>query len=349
MKKLSFIIILILILTLAVLCFSACIETPDNKPDDTDPDLTPNPAPTPDPKPDPKPEEEKYTKVIILSGQSNMVGFSNRNLLINKIDAGRAQKLKKGFTNIKLLGETGNGATKYDSISMESFINVTLGGGGTMSYYEDSFGPEVGLAETLSAAFPDENVYIIKCAFGGSSLFETWQSPSMAEHESYCYKLLTDLIDAGLNALKDANLNPKIAAFCWMQGESDADSDEHYTRYLVNLRNFVTDLRTAYDKDSLNGKMNFVDAYIHDYFKHYANVNKQKARFAEIGDNNYLIDTMKPDLVIQGINGLTARQEPSVGMGETIDPLHYDSTSMLMLGNMYADQICKILKHNGAN
>lgn len=292
-------------------------------------------------------EKEPYAKVIIISGQSNAVGCSDRRQLNGKIDDERYQKLLKPNNNVKMISEVGIGRLDYDSITVDTFENVTLGGGGLISYDEDTFGPEAGLAETLSSQYPNETFYIIKCAFGGASLFHDFQSPSMASEISYDYKLLTDAIDGGIRALKDAGMNPKIIGFCWMQGESDGsranNSDGHWLNYYDNLSKFIGDLRERYNADSYGKKMHFIDAYIHDYFEFQNEINEQKLQFSKTDKCNHIINTLEPNLVVDGINGLTAKQEPSVGIGP-IDPLHYDSTSMLKLGNMFADAIIGIMK-----
>lgn len=343
MKKKTIFILTILILTLCLTAFASCDTTPENPEQPTQPEQPTKPE---QPEETEKPEQkDSYTKVIILSGQSNAVGFADRTLLQSKIESSRYQALLKPAQNIKMISLVGS--DPLETITVDTFANVTMGGGGMMSYDEDSFGPEVGIAETLSQQYPDETVYIIKCAFGGASLYQDFQSPSMAAHISYLYKILTDMIDGGLHALKEANLNPKIVGFCWMQGEADASrsqsSEGHWDRYYDNLTKFVKDLRERYNADSLDGTMRFIDAYIHDHFEFHKTVNNQKLRFSKASEYNYVINTLAPNLVSTEFTGLTAKYEPSVSI-KPLDPLHYDSTSMLKLGNMFGDAIVSITK-----
>lgn len=356
MKKKAILILTILLLTICLSVLTACSQYNNpNNPDDKDKqpsDNNNNAGNNPGEKPDDydnKDDEpkERYTKVVIISGQSNAIGFSDRKQLQGKISDERYQKLYNPVQNVKMISEVGKNIVDYDNITIDTFVNVTLGGGGLVSFETDSFGPEVGIAETLSQKYSNENIYIIKCAFGGASLFRDFQSPSMAEEMSYDYKLLTDLIDKSMQALKDAQLNPKIVGFCWMQGEADASadmrSDGHQYRYFDNLTKFVGDLRAKYNQDSLGGEMNFIDAYIHEYFEFYKIVNEQKLQFSKVSNCNHIINTMQPNLVVDGIMGLTAKQEPSVSIGP-IDPLHYDSTSTLKLGNMFGEAIISIVE-----
>ena len=196
----------------------------------------------------------------------------------------------------------------------------------------------------MSERYPDEDIYIIKFAVGGTSLYQDWKSPSMVaegENVSYCYHLLTQYIESGLEKL--ANLNPKIVGFCWMQGEADSDFFDKSWDYFDNLCNFVGDLRELLNEKSLNEKLNFIDAKIGSHWKYQEIVNSQKEKFATISKYNHLIDTLAPNLVKEGVNGLIANEEPSATIFP-IDPLHYDSTSMLKLGNLFADEIVSILK-----
>ncbi len=269
---------------------------------------------------------QPFTKVVIMSGQSNMVGFSRVDRLTEQnIGAQRLTKLSQPIENVKILTE-----------NMQEFQPVRLGVG---AYYDISFGPEIGLAEVLSQKYPNEDVYIIKFAVGGTSLFQDWKSPSMVdegENVSYCYHLLTQFIKAGLEKIE--SLNPKIVGFCWMQGEADAENFDAAWDYCDNLSKFVGDLRRLLDEKSVGGKMNFVDAKIGNHWQHQDIVNRQKERFAATSKHNHLLDTLLPNLVKEGVDGLIANEEPSATIFP-IDPLHYDATSMLKLGNMFGQQI----------
>lgn len=288
-----------------------------------------SPPVNPPPTEEPSAPTEPYTKVVILAGQSNMLGFSRIDLLTkDNIGEDRLRTLGQPMGKVKLINE-----------DLSDYVSVSIGVGGGA---EGAFGPEAGIAETLSSCF-DEDIYVIKCAFGGTSLYESWQSPSMTEDGSYsyCYKVLNDTIEKGLNLLEGKN--PKIVGFCWMQGESDATFEIPAKNYKNNLAKFVKDLCAQYDSVSLNGKMNFIDAYIGSHWEFDYIVNNQKAIFARDTENCFILDTLAPNLVKNGINGLIANEEPSISIAP-IDPLHYDSTSMLKLGNMFGEKLVELIK-----
>lgn len=275
---------------------------------------------------------EPYTKVIILSGQSNMYGCSNVSYLTTQtLGEDRYNKLKNPINNVKILMEQGESET--------DFAPIQIGVGDLIPTY---FGPELGLAEYISNKFNNENVYVIKFAVGGSSLYQDWISPSRNPENqiSYNYKLLTELIDNGLEILTQANLNPKIVGFCWMQGEADGSIEDHSKNYFENLNTFVNDLREKYNSKSLSNNLNFIDAYISNFWEFQQNINNAKTKFSKLNKHNYVLNTLAPNLVKNGVDGLITNEEP---YGDP-DPLHYDSLSMLKLGEMFGEQIYKITK-----
>lgn len=272
-------------------------------------------------------EKPSYAKVVVLSGQSNMFGCSSTSYLTpESIGRARYNKLSNPIKNVKILMKSGNAES--------DFTPIQIGVGDDMKNY---FGPELGIAEYLSNKY-NENIYVIKFAVGGSSLYQDWISESRGGQISYNYKILTDLIDNGLSILEQANLNPKIVGFCWMQGETDGSFDSWTKEYYNNLSTFVGDLRNKYNAKSLGENLNFVDAKIGTYWTHYQEINNTKTRFSQTSNNNHLIDTLAPNLVDAGVDGLRADEEPH----GAVDPMHYDSKSMLKLGELFGEEIFKI-------
>lgn len=278
------------------------------------------------------PNPSTYTRVVILAGQSNMVGGARIDLLTKeKVGEERYERISQPFENVKFVVEQG-----FPDTAVSDFRSVELGVGG---YVENAFGPEIGFAEEISKC--EGTTYIIKCAFSGTTLCEHWKSPSMSEdgQGSERYQIFTNFIDKNLKKLEDAGLKPKIVAMCWMQGESDAASYEASVQYRSNLEKFVGDLRARYNKKSINNTLHFIDATIDGQWPCAAIVNAHKYEFADSFAANHIIDTLKKGLVDPNRNGLVTDTEPTVGMTE-VDPLHYDTTSVLKLGNMFAE-VCR--------
>ena len=238
-------------------------------------------------------------KVVVLSGQSNAAGISR----ISQLDADEITKYAAGFENV-LIRVT----NAFSANNSSSFVKVATGWGDSTG--EDAFGPEVGLAEQLSASYPDETIYIIKYSWSGAPLEGGFLSGG------FCWDQLCRAIDDGLSELKDKGLDPEIVAFCWMQGESDACAKGTAKRYEKNQKAFVDDLRERY------GDFFFIDAGISTVWKYYACVNNAKRNADCALDRCVFINTNYHDLKTADF-----------------DIAHYDAPSMLELGHLFGNQI----------
>ena len=196
------------------------------------------------------------------------------------------------------------------------------------------FGPELGIADKLNEMYPDETFFILKCAWGGTNLFEQWLSPSSRGSTGELYKQFTEYINTSIKYLESKNYNVKIEAMCWMQGESDSFSVENATDYEKHLNNFIEDIRKNFKKYASDDGIAFIDAYIADnpvYWVYCELVNKSKRMVSEVSSMNVLVDTIA--------NGLSCSEEPE----EKPDMAHYDSLSELKLGHLFAEEIVKFL------
>lgn len=274
----------------------------------------------------PNDKPDTYAKVIILSGQSNMFGSGKiADITKDSVGENRYKKLSNPINNVKILMSEGN--------SLDDFKPIQLGEG---HIWKDSFGPELGVAEYFAEKYKDETVYVIKYALSGTRLWDTWVSPSRTDRDATeAYNNLIKLVDNGLQILTDANLNPKIVGFCWMQGESDTVVEEAFLNYYVNQCALAKDLRERYNEKSYGDYMNFVDAKIGPYWTFGGFVNEAKLQFRNDDTaHNFLLDTQAPNLVVEGVDGLTRLE----------DDIHYDSISVLKLGQMFAEQIYQAIE-----
>ena len=111
-------------------------------------------------------------------------------------------------------------------------------------------GPEQVFGQALGKA-GHSSTSVIKVAYGGTSLYEDWRSPSMGgtpnanDHYAKLKSRIKSLKD------KPASVNPSCtaracrwSAFVWFQGESDSFSKIHAEAYGQNLKNFISDVRT---------------------------------------------------------------------------------------------------------
>lgn len=270
-----------------------------------------------------KDDEKVYSnevQVVLLLGQSNAEGHTYASYLTKTVGTEKTAEYQKGYDNVKITYNCSLGHNTNNG----SYTPVKLGQG----YSTDRFGPEVGIAEKISALDIEKPVYIIKFAYGGTTLATEWRSPS-SKNTGRLYTSGVDFILEQCKALENMDLYPVIKAICWMQGESDA-SGSSYNSYKILEENFVKDLRNdlAYYKDP-SSEIGFIDAGISDCsaWTQYKVINQAKKELAEGGESHVYLDTIAANLKYNG--------EPA----GTPDIYHYDSKYMIKLGNMFGESL----------
>lgn len=279
----------------------------------------------------------KKANVIVLAGQSNAVGCSYVDYLSKSFTDGQISKWRGGYENIKI---------NYFShdIKSEGFVKTAFN---CSVSDEDTFGPEVGIADLLDGKYPGKEFFIVKLAFGGVTLYNDFISPSgdgkydpssYADQKAdaakalmagetfrpgWCYNELVKILSESLSALEKQGYAPQIKAFCWMQGESDANNEAATASYAHNYAAFVFDVKTAFS--SYIKDCRFIDAGISTVWERYERMNAIKRAYAEEHDGAVFIDTIAA--------GLDTMKEPY----EQPDIGHYDAESMIRLGRLFGE------------
>ena len=265
--------------------------------------------------------EGKKATVILLGGQSNASGCTHDEYLQKNVSAEKYAEYQSGYDNVYINYISGLKAS-------DGFVKcATLQG-----EIDGGFGPELGLAEKLHEMYPDRTFFIIKCAWGGTNLFEQWLSPSSDGKTGELYRKFTDFVEVNLKYLESKNYDIEVEAMCWMQGESDSFSVENGTDYAEHLTNFIGDIRGEFRRYAADDGIAFIDAYIADnpvYWVYCDLVNASKDTVAAASPMNTLIDTVS--------HGLSCSAEPA----EAPDLAHYDSMSELKLGHLFAEEAAK--------
>ncbi len=264
----------------------------------------------------------RKAKVILLLGQSNASGCSLVDYLQKNLDAAEFAKLEAGFKNVKINFCIDN--QKYSSGGQFVPVDLRCGSG------DGCFGPEVGMAEVLSTAFPEEEIFILKYTMSGYSLNHHWLYEGKP---AWIYDAALVFIRQYMEALSEAGYDADLQAIAWMQGESDTTT-EKAERYFDNQVALVSYLRSSL-AEFADGEIYFVDAGISSspYCEPgYPAVNEAKRRFAELSPYNLYFDTI--DM------GLTTLYEPV----DKPDLGHYDSLSELALGRKFGELLVDCLK-----
>ena len=110
-----------------------------------------------------------------------------------------------------------------------------------------------------------------------------------------------------------------------MQGESDAFNSDDVNNYRGYFDNFINDFKKEFAQYLDNCV--YVDAGISEVWACYKEMNAFKKEYAENHKDFVYLDTIG--------SGLTTKYEPV----EEPDIYHYDSDSIVKLGQLYAENI----------
>ena len=263
----------------------------------------------------------KEVSVILLGGQSNASGCSLDEYLAKNVSPEKYAEYQNGYDNVYI--NSLSGAHRSGAFVKCATLQGELVGG---------FGPELGLADKLHELYPDRTFFIIKCAWGGTNLFEQWLSPTSDGKTGDLYKQFEAYVQASIDYLISKNYNVKIEGMCWMQGESDSFSVDDSNAYGEHLGNFIEDVRKRFAEYASDDGIAFIDAYIAEnpvFWVYYENVNRGKSEVAERSDINVVIKT----------SDLITTEEPV----DTPDVPHYDSLSEIALGHRFAEALAGFL------
>ena len=258
----------------------------------------------------------KVAHIAILYGQSNADGQSYDQYL-KANDINKFNEYDIGYENvlINFFNDGGNNSSNF------AFQKTRFGCGcATFTY-----GPELGMADKMSKAYSDQQVFIIKWTWGGTALRNQWLDGSRNRGE--LYNLAMDFTIKNLNYLLSKGYELDINGICWMQGESDAYLKDCNIYYKDTVA-FVSYLR--HDLKNFSEAIRFIDAGINEepgIWENSIGINNAKKDFARLSDLNIFIDT--------NAMGLTTKFEPA----ENPDLAHYDSLSMVKLGQAFGNAL----------
>ncbi len=210
-------------------------------------------------------DQTKPVKVFILAGQSNMEGKAKVSLLDYQVKQPATRDL---FKHLQKDGKW----IERDDVWIKYFKEM---GKLTVGYGQPKcIGPELGFGLAVGDHY-DEQVLLIKTAWGGKSLYRDFRSPSagwppkielqkmladlkkkvpyasmdkVKKQFGTAYRAMFDEVNTTLANLKKffpdyAGQGYEIAGFIWFQGWNDMISAEYTAEYAANLKHFIRDVR----------------------------------------------------------------------------------------------------------
>ena len=262
--------------------------------------------------------EGQRVKVILLLGQSNASGSSIVSYLEKNAAPADFARYSAGYPSVLI----NYCIDDHNACSEGEFVPVDLTCGAASGF----FGPEVGMADALSAAYPDETVLILKYTMSGYSLHQHWLARGQ---RGSIYRACLTFVQVNMAHLSDLGYAPRIGAICWMQGESDTTVHKG-ERYFDNQKALVSYFREDLAPYAEEGGIYFIDAGISNgpYCEPaYPAVNEAKRRMAALSPLNMYFSTID--------EGLTTVNEPE---GDP-DWGHYDALCELKLGQLFAAHV----------
>ena len=251
-----------------------------------------------------------YSNVYLIMGQSNASGVSQHKYLETSHPDIYA-KYMVGNPDVLISYDT-------DEHIQENYVPVKFGFGNSEEY----FGPEIGIADSLN-----EPAYIIKATYSGSCLMT--QYVNSGGKKLNFYKRFIKFIKKQLKTLEGQGKTPRLRGMFWMQGVTDS------YKYLNAQQHFYEYLRSDLN-DWIYEYFNFVDAYIstRTIWRQPEIINDCKQQFADRNEHCYCIKTNGEDE-----NAITLYIKSETFEDE--DLAHYDSNSMLLLGQTAAIYLTK--------
>jgi alpha-galactosidase len=191
-------------------------------------------------------------KVFILAGQSNMEGQGKVRGEKGTLEAFVRDPAKASFARC-IAHDDGRWIVRKDVWiwynGRKGDLTVGFGSRG------DRIGPEFGFGHVVGRAL-DEQVLIIKTAWGGKSLGKDFRPPSSGGEVGEYYTLMVKSIREVLGDIRKHfpaydGRGYEIAGFGWHQGWNDGCNAGLVAEYEENLANFIRDVRKEFEVPKL--------------------------------------------------------------------------------------------------
>jgi hypothetical protein len=228
-------------------------------------------------------------RAVFIGGQSNAVGVAD----LTKLPAW----MKEIPSNVRFF--TTNGQSLFTDF--------------------EHFGPEVTLSWHLSRAYPDDEIWIIKFARGGTTML-AWKprwtyDEARLGHDEAKGPLYKDLVKFIKDTIRDAEI--EWLGAIWIQGENDSCIKYAAYHYLSNISSFIRHLRVDLRARPL---------------KFYLAPTTSNRRYADI-----VREADKE--VAQGLSGVRLVHTSDLATMKLPDGVHYGVKAQRILGRRLAQRI----------
>ena len=277
-------------------------------------------------------------KLYFLGGQSNMDGYGYNSELPDDL-SGQVPGV------VIFHGNPAPDAVEVDGRGIWSALQPGHGAGfssdGATNHYSNRFGLELSFARRLQELNPDTSIAIIKYSRGGTSIdsaaagdFGSWD-PDFGGRtgvNQYDHFLATMKNAMSVDDIDGDGLADKLvpSGIVWMQGESDAVTEDIARRYHDNLERLIDLLRASLRVDDLPVVIGRIS-------------DSGQDEDGRVWDHGDIVRQIQADFVDR--DGAAALVT-STDEYRYSDPWHYDSTGYIDLGRRCADAMATIEKPN---
>jgi hypothetical protein len=231
------------------------------------------------------------TKVIVVAGQSNAGGERNSGSDLPGYLQGPLTGLYRKY--------------KYNQVANTDAFAVVNDTTAT------TIGCDLNLGY-LYQQFCNENVYIIKHAYGATALSQDATPNWNKNTANSLFGGLKENISTGLQSLVDAGLNPSIRGFVWYQGEEDAFQGQSKAQYKANEQSFFSQLKTELSLPDFE----IYSVLIQDKGNGFGNIRQAKIENAAIIPNYNLLNV--DGFAVNAIDGLHLTIPSQMELGRRI-------------------------------
>lgn len=181
------------------------------------------------------------------------------------------------------------------------------------------FGPELAFGRAMKKAFPDDSIYLIKTAAGGTSMHKHWNVET-----GTLLKRFLKSAEAALQDLKKSRIKYEIDGMLWMQGESDAAQGKG-AEYEESLKTFIKEMRKQFKEKDMPFLMGRI-----------------LPTFDKPEGNGPLVRAAQEKLAkeLKNVACFDTDDFPRINKG------HYNHEGQLELGNTYAKLLIEMMEEN---